>query len=353
MEIDPMKKTIALKKRRYKVAIIIGRFQINHLGHNTLFDQARNVSDHVIVMVGSSGIARNIKNPFNYLERDKVLRSNYARFFEQFETRPIYDDLYSDKKWAAQIQNHVSGYSDDEVVLIGHNKDASTYYLEMFPRWDYIEAPSNNRVNATQLREAYFNPEEFDKNYILNNVTIATSAFLQQFSTTDHFTNLAEEYKYLTKYWSQFKDYKYPPIFFTADAVVLCGSNILMVQRGSNPGKGQWALPGGFLNSDERIKDGIFRELIEETKIGVPERELRLCLKHRRTFDAPSRSLRARVITEAGLIVLVRDELPFVKGSDDAKHAEWMPIDRINRMGEQIFEDHLSIIRYMVNKVED
>jgi len=55
----------------------------------------------------------------------------------------------------------------------------------------------------------------------------------------------------------------------TADAVVFTHSGektkVLLIKRGSEPFKGQWAVPGGFVNMDEEIEDAVVRELEEET----------------------------------------------------------------------------------------
>src|SRR3546814_1536678 len=45
----------------------------------------------------------------------------------------------------------------------------------------------------------------------------------------------------------------YPVIFNTADAIIVQGNKLLMVKRRGYPGKGLWALPGGFLNHRERV----------------------------------------------------------------------------------------------------
>lgn len=48
---------------------------------------------------------------------------------------------------------------------------------------------------------------------------------------------------------------------------------ILMVQRGGEPLKGWWSLPGGVLETGERLADGVRREVQEETGLDVfPER---------------------------------------------------------------------------------
>jgi bifunctional NMN adenylyltransferase/nudix hydrolase len=162
--------------------------------------------------------------------------------------------------------------------------------------------------------------------------------------------NLCEEYHFLKKYRAKFKELEFPPIFVTVDAVVINNGHILLVKRRSAPGKGLWALPGGFLNQSEKIRHAIIRELIEETRIDVHPNLLKSALKGIEPFDAPNRSLRGRTITHAGLIVLNYKDNPRVKGSDDAEKAKWFTINEFYQMTEQMFEDHHSIGQFMINR---
>lgn len=339
----------------YRLAIVIGRFQIPHNGHVALLKEAASIADNVAVMIGSSHIARNFKNPFRYAERSdlihKILRYESVGVY----TFPLVDNLYSDQQWATQVQTHVNSilaakFSKD-VVLVGHNKDESSYYLRLFPQWDYLEHKAKSPVDATVLRRHYFR-EEPSMRFIHSRVPQDTYDFLSAFELRPEYKDLVEERYFLDKYHSQFESYPYgQPIFQTVDAVVVCGSNVLLIRRRANPGKGQWALPGGFLNTSERILDGILRELNEETVIKVPEQELRASLKHIEYFDAPGRSLRGRIITHAGLIILNRIDLPDVVGSDDAEKAAWFGLDEVRAMPEKMFEDHLSIINRMTSLI--
>jgi ADP-ribose pyrophosphatase YjhB (NUDIX family) len=66
--------------------------------------------------------------------------------------------------------------------------------------------------------------------------------------------------------------YRYPHPAVTTDTVVFgydgLRLNVLLIERGGEPYKGQWAFPGGFLNIDEDAPDGARRELLEETGYG-------------------------------------------------------------------------------------
>lgn len=74
--------------------------------------------------------------------------------------------------------------------------------------------------------------------------------------------------------------YNYPKPAVTADCMVITREQpqrILLIQRGNEPYKGMWALPGGFMNMDETAEQCAKRELEEETGLKVNE-----LLAHRR-----------------------------------------------------------------------
>jgi bifunctional NMN adenylyltransferase/nudix hydrolase len=128
---------------------------------------------------------------------------------------------------------------------------------------------------------------------------------------------------------------------------------VLLVRRGANPGKGLLALPGGFININETVKESMFRELHEETKIKISDRELDAHLCYEKVFDHPDRSLRGRTVTHAGLISLPSSQftkLPAIKGSDDAADAIWFPIGQLEDIQSQMYEDHFSIVTHMINR---
>ena len=52
-------------------------------------------------------------------------------------------------------------------------------------------------------------------------------------------------------------------------AIILRDNEILLIQRGANPGKGQWSVPGGSVELGETLKEGVARETLEETGLVV------------------------------------------------------------------------------------
>lgn len=118
--------------------------------------------------------------------------------------------------------------------------------------------------------------------------------------------------------------YRYPRPSMTADCVVFGfdgeGLKLLLIERGIEPFKGYWALPGGFLREDETIEQCAARELYEETNL----RHVYLDQFH--VFSKPDRDPRERVVTVA-FIALVNPSLYSVAGGDDAAHAAWFDLE--------------------------
>jgi bifunctional NMN adenylyltransferase/nudix hydrolase len=167
---------------------------------------------------------------------------------------------------------------------------------------------------------------------------------VRQWTRAPHFAGLVEEQQALDAARAEWSTAPYEPIFTTVDCVVQCAGHVLLVQRKQAPGKGLWALPGGFVEPRETLRTGAMRELAEETGLGVDERELVSALREVRVYDQPDRSQRGRSITHAHFFYLGERDLPGVLGSDDAAEARWMPIEGLGALEEQLFEDHFQIL---------
>ena len=107
---------------------------------------------------------------------------------------------------------------------------------------------------------------------------------------------------------------------------------VLLVERGVPPFKGQWALPGGFVLERETLEDAARRELQEET--GLAD----VYLEQLYTFGEPDRDPRGRTIAVA--YYALTPPAP-VQASTDAAAAAWHPAARPPKLAF----DHAKILR--------
>jgi bifunctional NMN adenylyltransferase/nudix hydrolase len=334
-----------------KLAVYIGRFRPLHNAHEDTIRTALNENDEVLIMIGSCGNPRNIKNPFTFNEIEIMIRSCFNdednnRIFVE----PLLDHSYDDTKWITQVQSIVFRVSekDELVTLYGNNKDHSSFYLKFFPQWKFRDIENVSDLHATDIRRCMFEDEDQEGNWMLIQSKVPKSVFnfIKAFSKTNDFKMLKEEYDFIEKYRESWKSAPYAPTFVTVDAVVECNGHILLIQRKATPGRGLWAMPGGFIDVHERIEDAMLRELKEETNINVSRNLLKGSIKNKEVFDNPYRSLRGRTITHAYHVVLNLDYLPEVKAQDDAMDAKWIPLATVAEMSNIMFEDHIDIVSY-------
>ena len=343
--------------KKYDFGIVIGRFQPFHLAHQKLIEHSLSLAKKVIVILGSARSAPAVKNPFTPQMREEIIRACFPNDADRLIFRAVRDYPYNDHVWTAEIQNIVGEIAEEKehakLAIVGFFKDKSSYYLNLFPQWNFEEFYSADkkllRSNATAIREKYFTEDETWREFVPETV----ARYLDVFKQTEFFPHLKSEFEYVQKYKAdtRFIGVPFAPVFLTTDAVVVQSGHVLVVRRRVHPGKGLLALPGGFLAPDATLEDSAIRELKEETQIKVPAQVLRGSIKNSKAFDYPERSQRGRTVTFAYYIELepsLKDGLPRVKGGDDAAKAFWLPLSALGEKEDEFFEDHLHIIIFFL-----
>lgn len=330
--------------------VFIGRFQPYHNVHHAIVKNALSIVNKLIIVIGSANQARDTRNPWNENERRDMISSCLSSEEKERVSFVMAEDyLYNNNMWVTFVQQRIKELTNNskDVVLFGHKKDDTSFYIECF-QWDFIETKHVENMDATHVRKLYFHQDLIGIKHL---VPSPVYDYLYKFSKSDTFINLHGEYKQYEDYMLPYKALPYKVTFNTVDTVVVGLGHVLVVRRKSRPGKGLIALPGGFLNQHETLLEGALRELKEETSLDIRKKELKKFLKEEKTFDHPNRSLRGRTITQAFCFNI--DDLgylPDVKGADDADKAWWMPINEVRSKKEFFFEDHAHIIQYFVNK---
>ena len=335
--------------KKYDTLVLIGRFQPLHSAHLEIIKRATALTDQLVIIVGSANQPRTYKNPFSFDERAAMIKAATRGLNMQVYVEPNTDTIYNDQAWAVRVQGIVSKYNTlgGKVGIIGHKKDDSSFYLDMFPQWGYENVELIEFLSAVDIRDLYFK-NTVNYKFIRGVLPETTYDFLLDFAHTDEYRQIIREREFIAEHNKQYAGLRYPPIFSTADAVVIQSGHVLMIKRRAEPGRGLWALPGGYVNAntDKSVEDAAIRELREETQIRVPAPVLRGSIVRSKVFDAVDRSPRGRIITHAFHIQLPDGELPKVKGSDDAEKARWVPIAEVR--SEECFEDHFEIISHFV-----
>ena len=324
-------------------AVIIGRWQIFHKGHETLLKAALATAEHVIVVIGSAFCARDVRNPFNWQERETMIGScltpaQLARV-KFLKIR----DYYNDERWNSAVHEGVHQLTGGKTAtLVGFMKDHTSYYQTNFPNWARQEVSQEFSIDATSLRNVFFEGNDPDARIEVLRPYVNTSVlnYLQAWARLPVYGERVKEHLAVVAYRKHWD----ADAYLTADAVLCAAGHVLLVRRGGEVGHGLWAIPGGFLNPGERFYSGALRELHEETGFRTLESTMKAAFKGSQVFDHPARSARGRLITNAFFFDLGNVRLPEVNGADDALEAKWVPIEDLPAFEGMLFEDHATIL---------
>jgi len=138
--------------------------------------------------------------------------------------------------------------------------------------------------------------------------------------------------------------YDYPMQTVTADAVVFCGNEVLLIERNTEPFKGKWALPGGHLDeTDANTREAAHRELAEETGITFegPNFFNNVSQSQIGAYSQIGRDPRGRYITVAYLYILIKKP-ELIIDPREVKVAKWINYYDLDEL--DVAFDHYKII---------
>lgn len=139
--------------------------------------------------------------------------------------------------------------------------------------------------------------------------------------------------------------YQYPRPALTVDCVVFGFDEgdlkVLLIERGLEPFKGRWALPGGFVRVEETLDAAARRELQEEAGL------THVFLEQLYTFGTVDRDPRERVVSVA-YYALVKLSEHAAKAATDAANARWFPVSEVPRLAF----DHAVILETAIERLK-
>lgn len=328
----------------FQRAVVIGRNQLPHRGHLSLFRAGLEAAERLTIAVGSAHRSRDARNPFTFTERCQMIETMLTpEELSRVDFLPI-RDYYDNDRWRDAVLGGVESQTrrGDRIALIGHKKDHTSSYLDIFHGWHLLEAPAVAGINSTDLRNIYFEAENVGVALrVLGNYTSpGVVEYLRAFAHTGTYRAAAAEHRAVKACRAEYT----APFYLTSDAVVETAEHLLLVLREGPIGAGLWALPGGFVEPYEQFWPAVIRELAEETGYRpLPER-LRQALRGQAVFDHAERDVRGRIITTAFHFDLQDSHLPQVRGRSDAREARWWPKADLPGLIEQLYADHACII---------
>jgi len=140
--------------------------------------------------------------------------------------------------------------------------------------------------------------------------------------------------------------YPYPHPAITTDIVIFTVRaeklEVLLIRRKLQPFKGQWAIPGGFLDLNEDLDTCAARELQEET--GIRD----VYLEQLYTFGKVGRDPRERVVSVAYYALAPMDDQN-IQAGDDAAETAWFDVENLPVLAF----DHVEILNLARQRLAD
>lgn len=350
--------------KKYSKACVIGRFQPMHNGHVKMVKKALEVAETVYILVGSANKFPDVKNPFSYMDRcrmiDMVIKRDNDLFSQihRIKIKPLNDSKYNDEKWKMDVRLCMEEKDQDTIAMVGFEKDQDSYWLTEFG-WDHVKVQPYNvfwlgetiPMSSKLIRDYWLRCANISPEVVPNGVVdfLLKFSYNDKFEYTKEFNRLHEERLHWDKEIEKFKSYPYKGSLHhcCGDAVVICNNHVLLIERKFAPGKGAYALPGGHKDENETFRYAALRELEEEVGLKVPSKVIRGSIKDQHLFDDPTRTAEFCKPTVAQYIVLQPDhggKLPRLQAGSDAKKAMWVPLHKVKQTPEMMFDDHYDII---------
>ena len=144
------------------------------------------------------------------------------------------------------------------------------------------------------------------------------------------------------------QSFSLPQIAVSVDVVVFTRREgrlmVVLVERGNEPYRGSWALPGGFVEVDEDLPEAAVRELAEETGIELSSSQL----SQLGAYGKPGRDPRMRVVSIVYNAFV--DDLADPVGGSDAASSRLVPVDEALGGDVELAFDHREILAHAVSE---
>lgn len=319
------------------IAVVCARCQPPTRAHFAALAHAATLAPRVVLLMLNADDACSPANPF---DNDMRLTLLHAALDDAVTVLMLRDRRYEPLRWAAAAEATLRAVAGEGAVVVLGDVDNASTSLPLPDTWQRAESDVQLAAAEAAARGALFGDDQPAWARLTAMLPAPVLTALRTCMATPALRRIAEEARFLAEYRRAWQAAPYAPVFVTVDSVATWRDQVLLIERGQLPGRGQWALPGGFIDVDETIAASCLRELREETGVVLGED----AIGERRVFDDPLRSQRGRTITHGFRFVL--DALPappLAVGADDAVAAFWLPVRELTP--QRLFDDHYFILQ--------
>lgn len=318
------------------LAVIIGRFQPLHNGHVDLIQEALANHDQVLLLVGSVNRETNFNNPLTPEERFALIQGQFPEE-SSLIVRGL-KDKPTDDEWVEEVTANVMNIEEDpsKVVIYTSEKDEEFYNKSFIYN---LAVKQSDGINATNIRNMWYQISG------LASLPTHVHKFIEGIPEERRLALKDERLSCLLGKSVAMNGHAFGnPIEPVAHAVVVHQNKILLVKRMSVRGKGQWAIPGGFIEHTETTRMAAIRELKEETGLDLQVlRAKELATAVEENLD----DLSVRTIGHNYLYIIDPMEEQPVVSLDTSECSDYMWVDTLDILTEKmnLFYNHTVVIQ--------
>lgn len=148
--------------KHYQLAVVIGRFQPLHIGHEELIKNALLHADRVLLLLGSSNESRTIKNPFTFYERRDMIEASFVKDVYRLIIKPL-PDTNNNSSWVKSIRKIITDLNTSDVCFVVCDKDTlTTQSNDLLRQCPYPVIPVSTyySLSATSIRQALMDGQQ-------------------------------------------------------------------------------------------------------------------------------------------------------------------------------------------------
>lgn len=144
----------------YKYGLIVGRFQMLHIGHKQMVETALELCDKVVIYIGSSQESNTYENPFSYLVREEMFNKVFDTEITQKRLilRPLPDiGAGNNDIWGRYVLGTFEAefHRQPDLYITGCEKNRSSWFNnEIAPKVDELVITRGHiNISASECRK--------------------------------------------------------------------------------------------------------------------------------------------------------------------------------------------------------